>query len=209
MKILILSAHVDDAELGMGGTIAKMVAEKEHDITMIAFSAADDSLPKGMPKDTLKKETFNATLKLGFILRWEPIILDFRTRYFPNYRQGILEELIKMRDKYDPDVVYCPSFDDMHQDHQTLAREVMRAFKYKTILMYQMPWNTLNLKLQYFSILKERHVIAKTKALAEFKSQKDKRYMRHNSIVSMASFYGLAIDTDFAEAFEVVRYIDG
>ena len=54
-KILILSPHTDDAELGCGGAIARFVEEKK-DILWYAFSTAEDSLPQGCHKDTLRNE---------------------------------------------------------------------------------------------------------------------------------------------------------
>ncbi|MGB9596344.1 MAG: PIG-L deacetylase family protein, partial [Candidatus Poribacteria bacterium] len=54
-KVLILAPHTDDGELGCGGTIAKFVEEKAQ-IYYAAFSVCEDSVPVGMPKDTLEKE---------------------------------------------------------------------------------------------------------------------------------------------------------
>lgn len=210
MKVLILSAHVDDAEIGMGGTINKMIVNDKHEIRMIALSSADDSLPVEYQHGTLAKEAYKASEALGVnISRNPPIVLDYETRFFPRDRQEILQSLIQIRKGYDPDIVYCPNYNDMHQDHAILAREAMRAYKYRTILMYQMPWNSRDIKLQYFSVLTKSNMRAKIKALNEFKSQRKKRYMGHNSIISMASTYGVAIDVDYAEVFQVVRYIDG
>lgn len=51
-KILVLSPHTDDAELGAGGTIQKYIEQKK-EILWVVFSTAEESLPEGMPKNTI------------------------------------------------------------------------------------------------------------------------------------------------------------
>jgi len=63
-KVLVLSPHTDDAELGAGGTIIKFMAEKK-EILWVVFSTAEESLPKEMDKDTLEKEFISVTKKLN------------------------------------------------------------------------------------------------------------------------------------------------
>jgi len=209
-KILILSSHVDDAELGMGGTIAKLADNADHQILLIAFSAADNSLLAQFHVGTLEIEADLAAEELGLhdVDHHEVRTLEYNTRYFSRDRQNILEDLIVIKREFNPNIVYCPNYDDMHQDHKVLAEETMRAFKHKTLLMYQMPWNSRSIKLQFISILNEDHMLKKVKALAEFKSQARKRYMKDHNIIAQARTFGLVIDTEYAEAFEVVRYVD-
>ena len=63
-KVFILAPHTDDGELGAGGTIAKLL-EQGADVYYFAFSTAEESVPKGHPKDVLRTEVVNATTKLG------------------------------------------------------------------------------------------------------------------------------------------------
>jgi len=63
-KILILAPHTDDGEFGCGGTIAKLI-EKGKKVHYVVFSTCEDSIPKGFPKDILKKELKQATKTLG------------------------------------------------------------------------------------------------------------------------------------------------
>ena len=63
-KVLIISPHTDDGEIGCGGTIAKFIS-KGYEVIYIAFSAAEKSLPKNLPKNTLRKEVLDATSSLG------------------------------------------------------------------------------------------------------------------------------------------------
>jgi LmbE family N-acetylglucosaminyl deacetylase len=50
---LILAPHTDDGELGVGGTIVKLI-EQGVSVYYAAFSTAAESVPEGLPKDILK-----------------------------------------------------------------------------------------------------------------------------------------------------------
>ena len=63
-KILIISPHIDDGELGCGATISKFIREG-YDIHYIAFSAAERSVKDEFPKDQLRIELKNASKVWG------------------------------------------------------------------------------------------------------------------------------------------------
>ena len=203
MRYLVLSPHTDDGELGCGGTINKLL-EQDNEVIYVAFSCAELSIPKGFKKGTTRQENLKALKILGIK---NPIILNFPTRNFSKYRQNILEEIIKINKKFSPDVVFLPSSYDTHQDHQVIFNEGFRAFKKICMLGYELPWNNLTFKTQAFSLLEERHVIEKAKALAEYKSQAMKYYMTEDFIESLAKARGVQIGSHYAEAFEAVRWI--
>ena len=126
-NVLILAPHTDDGELGCGGTIAKFIEEGKN-VFCAAFSIAEDSVPDGFSKDALKYEFINAMKLLG-LPEENLFIYGFRVRHFPQYRQEILEEIIKLRKKISPTLVLIPSPNDIHQDHQVIASEGLRSFK--------------------------------------------------------------------------------
>ena len=67
-NILVLAPHTDDGELGLGGTISKLI-ELGKKVTYVAFSTAQQSVPEGFPKDILKTEVKKATAQLGYHLK--------------------------------------------------------------------------------------------------------------------------------------------
>ena len=79
-------------------------------------------------------------------------------RTFPEHRQEILELLIELWNEWEPDVVFQPSLHDIHQDHQAIAAEGLRAFKRTTILGYEIPWNNLDFAYQAYISLERRHL---------------------------------------------------
>ena len=91
-RVLVLAPHTDDGEFGCGGAINKWLGE-DKEVYYVAFSAAEKSIPKGLPKDILKKEVMEATKTLG-VIPDNVILYNYETREFPRFRQDILEEMI-------------------------------------------------------------------------------------------------------------------
>lgn len=206
-KILILAPHTDDGEFGCGGSIAKFI-EEGAEVYYAAFSLCEDSLPEGWPKDTLEKELRQATRVWG-IPGSNLLIYRYPVRHFAKHRQKILENLVELERKLKPTIVFMPSFNDLHQDHHIIAQEGMRAFKKTTILAYEMPWNNINFSTQVFIKLEERYIDIKIAALKEYISQREKPYANESFVKSLAHTRGVSIDTEYAEAFEVVRLVIG
>ena len=204
-KILILAPHTDDGEFGCGGTIAKFVANGA-EVHYIAFSTCEESVPAHLPKDILTHEVKAATLALG--IKPENLhILDYKVRYFNYKRQEILEDIIRLKKQIQPDLVFIPSVNDIHQDHATIAIEGLRAFKNANILSYELAWNNLQFSNACFVHLEESHIQTKINALAQYKSQAHRPYAQERFIKSLAITRGVQIGTDYAEVFEVVRLI--
>ena len=107
--------------------MARLV-EAGADVRYVAFSTATKSLPEGFPPDTLAREVCEATAELG-IPEDQLTVHDFEVRTFPERRQEILELLIALWEDWRPDAVLQPSHHDIHQDHQVVAQEGLRAFK--------------------------------------------------------------------------------
>ena len=204
-NVLVLAPHTDDGELGCGGTIAKLL-ESDINVYYAAFSTAEQSLPEGFPRDTLKVEVRNATRVLG-IKPENLIIYDYQVRKLNYVRQEILESLIKIRKQINFDLVFLPSLNDIHQDHKTIGEEGLRAFKNTTILGYELIWNNLTFNTTSFVKLEKRHIQQKVLALKEYKSQEGRNYMSEEFIFSLAVARGVQIGTEYAESFEVLRLI--
>ena len=126
-NVFILSPHTDDGELGAGGTISKLT-ELGANIYYFAFSTAEKSVPSGFKKNILRSEVINATNILG-IPKENICLYNYEVRKLNYARQEILESLIEHREKIYPDLVIMPALNDIHQDHETIAKEGLRAFK--------------------------------------------------------------------------------
>ena len=204
-NVLVLAPHTDDGEFGCGGTMARLV-EGGASVTYAAFSTAAKSVPPDFPRDVLKHEVRAATKVLG-IDEAHLWVYDFAVRTFPTMRQEILDQMIVLAQELKPDCVMMPALIDLHQDHKTVAEEGLRAFKRTTVLAYEIPWNNLNFAHQAYVRLEERHVEKKVEALACYESQGHRNYTREDYIRNVALTRGINIGCEFAEVFEVYRWI--
>lgn len=199
---LILGAHTDD-EFGCAGTIARMI-ESGTAVHYACFSSCEESVPEGYDVDVLKREVAEATAVLGI----QPdrfSLFSFPVRHFPEYRQQILEELVKLRNRIEPDLVLVPALSDIHQDHGIIAREGLRAFKHATVLGYELPMNTITFQHACFVQLEPRHMERKIAHMQCYQSQQHRPYARAEFLRSLATVRGVQINADAAEAFEVIR----
>ncbi len=204
-KVLVLAPHTDDGEFGCGATLARLV-ENGTEVRYVAFSIATRSLPEGFPPDTLAREVREATAELG-ILESQLIVHDFEVRTFPEHRQEILELLIALWEDWKPDAVLQPSLRDIHQDHQVIAAEGLRAFKRTTILGYEIPWNNFNFDYQAYIALEKEHVERKVRALSRYESQQHRRYSDPEYVWNLSRMHGINVNREYAEVFEVYRVV--
>lgn len=203
--VLVLAPHTDDGEFGCGGTIARFVSEGAR-VVYVAFSAAEQSVLAHLPKDILRIEVKKATAALG-IAPEDCIVLDFEVRRFPELRQQILDKMIQLNREFQPDIVFLPSVNDTHQDHQTIAIEGFRAFKRTTMLGYEVPWNNLDFRTSCFFALDEEQLATKVRAVQMYQSQAHRSYADAEFIRSLAVTRGVQIGAKYAETFEVVRWL--
>jgi LmbE family N-acetylglucosaminyl deacetylase len=132
---------------------------------------------------------------------------DFDVRTFPERRQDILELLVTAWEELRPDAVFQPSHHDVHQDHQTVAQEGLRAFKRTTVLGYEIPWNNLDFSYGAYVALEQRHLERKVSALERYASQQHRRYANPEYVWNLARVHGINVNREYAECFQVYRIV--
>jgi LmbE family N-acetylglucosaminyl deacetylase len=204
-KILVLAPHTDDLEFGCAGTVAKFI-ENNNEVYSAAFSACRISVKKEFPEDILITEIKAASSVIG-IKEENLFLFDYNVRTFNFHRQEILDDILKLRDQIKPDIVFITALTDDHKDHYTIAQEGFRAFKFSSLLSYELPWNNLSFNTACFMKLDERHILKKIEAVQQYKSQAHRPYANEEFIRSLARTRGVQINTHYAECFEVIRWI--
>jgi len=204
-RILVLAPHTDDGELGCGGTIAKFSSAGK-EIFYAAFCLCSKALSPAQPPGILELECKKATAILG-IPPSRLILFDYEVRELPQSRQKILEELLKLNKDIRPEMVLLPAASDIHQDHQVIHQEGMRAFKNTTFAGYELPWNNYSIHTNFFVQLSGNDVNKKIESLNAYKSQSHRNYMGEDFIRSLAKVRGVQANSQYAEAFEAYRWI--
>jgi LmbE family N-acetylglucosaminyl deacetylase len=203
--VLVLAPHTDDAELGCGGTIARLLREGG-EVFVAAFSTAEESLPAGAAP-TLLRDEFLSSMQILGIPPDKTFVFGYPVRRLSYHRQELLEELVKLRSQINPGMVFLPSASDLHQDHQVLNIEGLRCFKDMTVWGYELPWNNIGFPSQAFVTLEPCDLQAKWRALQAYKSQFEvgRAYFSREFIEGLARVRGVQVKAPYAEAFEVMR----
>ena len=204
-RILILAPHTDDGELGCGATIAKL-ASRGKEVFYAAFCLCSKSLPSTFPANTLEIECKKATSLLG-VPASHLVLFNYEVRELPQSRQKILEELLKLNRDVHPEMVLLPAVSDIHQDHQVIHQEAMRAFKNTTFAGYELPWNNYSFHTNFFVRISIDELDKKIASLKAYDSQSEKSYMKEDFVRSLATVRGIQANSKYAEAFEVYRWI--
>ena len=201
-RALALGPHADD-EFGCIGTLIRLL-ESGSEVYYAVFSTCEESVPAGYPKDILAHEMRKAAQVIG-LAEDHLVVYDYRVRHFPALRQDILEDMVRLRNEINPDLVLLPAFSDIHQDHQVVAREGLRAFKFTSIMGYELPMNIITFNNACFVELESDHLRRKLNVLKCYKSQQFRSYMNEDFIRSLAKVRGIQAGVEYAEAFEVLR----
>ncbi|MFP5335918.1 MAG: PIG-L deacetylase family protein [Actinomycetes bacterium] len=203
-RVLAVGAHTDDIELGCGALLHRLHRQGA-EIRVAVFSRAEQSLPAGAAPDTLEQE-FRAAMKhLG--VEGDAIhMASVPVRDFPEHRQPILEDLVRIARSYDPDLVLTMSSTDTHQDHEVVHAESVRAFRGRTVLGYETPWNQRVSHTTLFAEVEEADVEAKIAMVGEYRTQAElgRSYVTPEYLRSAAMFRGVQGKCGLAEAYEVL-----
>src|SRR3989338_9546320 len=132
-SILIFCAHSDDEAIGMGGTIAKSVAEGKK-VIKIVFSHGEKSSPH-LQEEVVKKARFQETDKassfIGISVNKNLGLADMKLKSEVQkpFVTRKLRDIILLTH---PEKIYIPSALDPHPDHQavnSIILEVVRSLK--------------------------------------------------------------------------------
>lgn len=205
MKILFISAHTDDIEFNCAATIIKLIKKGEHDIRHIVFSPCYEAMGRGFDRRAAKDEWLEAQEALGIK---EHKLFNYPVRRFPQFRQEILQDLIDYKREFNPDIIFCPSIFDIHQDHSQLGYECLRAFHGKGIIFFGSLKSPI-LHPNYFVQFSEKEMEEKKKIVNIYKSQIAKEENIIRDMVARNSANAVELKHRYAETFYIYRIVNG
>lgn len=197
--IIAIAPHIDDVELGAGATIHHLIGRNR--VYYVGLS-----LPPLVEREAFMVE-FQASIRcLG--LDGERIILrDYDPRNLFETRTEILQLFYDLNKDLRPDLVLIPNSRDIHQSHEVVYAEARRAFKYGSILGYELPWNSFEFEMDVFVVLTKEDVEAKVAAINAYKTQRHRMFFANDIVGDLARVRGKQIGRQYAECFELVRLI--
>jgi LmbE family N-acetylglucosaminyl deacetylase len=195
LKILCLGAHCDDIEIGMGGTLLKLIHEHEvEQIIWIVFAS----------NEIRKKEAINSAEHfLSKVANKKIIINSFRDGFLPFNGEEIKEYFEAIKQEFSPDLIFTHYRDDRHQDHRLISDLTWNTWRTQLILEYEIPKYDGDLGIPNFYVaLNEEYIRKRNNILLEtFTSQQSKHWFDDATFSALPRLRGLESATLFAEAF--------
>lgn len=207
-RILFLGCHLDDIEYGCGGVITKL--NRQHkDAVQLAFLTLSTENRDARGNITITRdveESKRALAHIGITDDAHCFLGMIPGQKFQYYTQDVREELLKMRQLFDPDYIFMPSTNDIHQDHKVLAEEGFRIFRNRSCIGYEIIRSCFYLQPNLFVELSDEDLQCKIKAIAEYQSQLQQSagyYFSEDVIKSIAIAHGARCGKTYVEAFEI------
>jgi N-acetylglucosamine malate deacetylase 1 len=199
-RVLFLGAHPDDIELGCGALLHQIVDKTE----VLCVTLSDNQ--KNPDLQNVKDEHLQSMAVLG-VPAEKVVFGPFTTRVFPDSRQEILEYFLKLRRDFKPDLIFVHSQQDIHQDHNTMTDEALRAFRGITLLGFDVVRSSFGFFPHFLVEVSEESVKKKIEALSQYETYRDKYYFNAELTRSIMVRHGALAEIPFAEGFDILRIV--
>ena len=201
LDVLCIGAHSDDIEIGCGGTLLRLLAERPGShVRWVVLSA------------TPEREGEARASAADFLVDAESAdveVASFRESFFPAAWTEIKDFLNDLRRRADPDVVLCHHRHDEHQDHRTIAELAWNTWRNHVIAEYEIPKYEGDLGHPNVFVALAPDVAARKVELImkHFGTQHDKYWFRPATFAGLMAVRGMEAGTAAAEAFHVRKLV--
>lgn len=199
-RVLFLGAHPDDIELGCGALLHQIVAQSN----VLCVTLSDNQ--KNPLLKNVVNEHYQSMRALGVPMH-SVVIGKFSTRVFHEARQEMLEYFLKLRKDFQPDIIFVHSKADVHQDHNTMTDEALRAFRGITLLGFDVVRSSYGFFPHFLVEVSQADVDAKLEALAQYKTYAEKYYFQPELLRATMISHGALAECRFAEGFDILRVV--
>ncbi len=176
-KILIISAHHDDIEMGCGGSVAKLIASGYQPCVIVVCDSGYKNIDgKNVRSSKTAKSEGMAGLKTLGIKEKQIHLLNFKTNNLNNNFQKIKEKILKIIKNTKFDVMFSHDMNDVHPDHKLLAEiSISIGKKIEINLFYKSNfYQTYYSSVENFYIDISKFFEIKIKAIKEHKSEMER-----------------------------------
>ena len=208
-NILIVGAHYDDAELGVGGTALKLAEEgmNVYKLTLTNNVTRSSHLHLDIEYETSLQESANAAamLKMTELTEFKPI--ECTQLFYSTETMQQIEDLIY---KYNIDTVFTHFKDDANQDHIETSKLCRTAARHcDNLLAYQSNFYILDEPYYptiFFDISK--YIDKKIKSLQQYEGQHDRFSRLFESCIERNKIWGYSNKVAYAEGFQVLKLLN-
>lgn len=220
-NVLVVSAHPDDEILGAGGTILNHVANGDIVYWLIITNIFES---QGFTKERIESRQQEIRQVANMIGIKEVYNLAYPTMTLSSSTMiKMVPEISDIFKKVEPEIIYCVNRSDAHSDHRFTFDAVMactKSFRHpyiKRILMYEclsetefaptLPERTFF--PNYFVDITE-HFKKKLEIMQIYESEIGQHPFPRSlrNLEALAVFRGASVGVEYAEAFQLIKYID-
>jgi len=199
-KIFFIGAHPDDIELGCGALISNIASSTN----VFCITLSDNQ--KNPKLTNLISEHYDSMAVLG-VPKDHVIVGEFETRRFMHDRQEILEFLLDLKKKHQPDMVFVHTQSDLHQDHGVVTGESLRAFRGTSVFGFDVIRSSQGFFPTFLVEVAQKDVQNKIDSLAAYKTYQDVYYFGDELTRSILIRNGALCEKPFAEGFDMLRMV--
>jgi len=197
LNVLLIGAHCDDIEIGLGGTIKRFCIQ--HPDAYILWVTLNSDEVRAV-------ETRAAAARLlAGAHNTKLVIKTFRQSYFPYAGVELKDFFETLKAEIVPDVVFTHWRDDMHQDHRVVNELTWNTFRNHLILEYEIPKYEGDLRTPNVYVpLTREEIDAKIEMLMDcFPTQRSRHWFTPETFQATARLRGIECNAPggFAEAF--------
>jgi LmbE family N-acetylglucosaminyl deacetylase len=201
LDVLCIGAHSDDIEIGCGGTLLRLLAERPGShVRWVVLSATPER------QDEARASAADFLVDAGSA---DVEVATFRESYFPYAWSEVKDYLNDLRTRADPDIVLCHHRRDEHQDHRTIAELAWNTWRNHLIAEYEIPKYEGDLGQPNLFVALSPDVAARKVELImkHFGTQHDKRWFRPETFAGLMAVRGVEAGSTAAEAFHVRKLV--
>src|SRR5438445_8134043 len=130
-RILALGAHSDDIEIGCGGTILRLAAERPQlEVRWVGLTATPERAAEARA---------SACAFLEGVATTKVIVRDYRDGFLPYSGADVKDEFETLKRDFVPDLVFTHYREDRHQDHRLVSDLTWNTWRNHLILEYEVP----------------------------------------------------------------------
>ena len=206
-NILIIGAHFDDAELGAGGTAAKLVSEGKNVYKLTLTDNATNFIQKGISVDydSSQNQSGKACQVLGVkeITDFKPVECSTLA-----YNKEIMQRVEKVIYDYNIDTVFIHFGTDMNQDHVAASQICITSARHcSNILQYQSNGYILdNVFYPTYFVDISDFIELKRSALACYSNEHDRFNRLFETNIERNHIWGYVNEVEYAEGFKILKF---
>ncbi len=202
-NLLVLGAHCDDIEIGVGGTILRLAAEGR-------LASVTWAVMTSTPEREAEARASAAAFLEG-VAETRVEVASFRDGFLPYSGYEVKEHFEWLKGEVRPDLVLTHRRADAHQDHRLVAELTWNTWRDHLVLEYEIPKWEGDLGAPNLFVPLDRELCErKVKLLHEhFPSQAGRRWFTADTFMSVMRLRGLECNSpsDHAEGLYVRKAI--